>query len=69
MKTIKVNGREHIVKHVDRPNYYDPKIGIVKMPQPNYMGTGMALCGILQPGQNLKQWLDDKRKRREALGL
>jgi hypothetical protein len=26
------------------------------MPQPNYNGTGMALCGILKPGETLHEW-------------
>jgi hypothetical protein len=63
---LQVNGREHVVKRVTRSGTDSEG---VPYPEPNYQGTGMALCGVLLPGQNLKQWMDAKRKRREALGI
>ena len=66
MEVINFNGRGHILKRIQR-NGTDSEGHAY--PDPDFRGTGMALCGVLKKGQNLKKWMDEKRKRREALGL
>jgi hypothetical protein len=66
MEVIEYNGRGHVLRRVNRNGTdSDGK----PYPEPNFRGTGMALCGVLLPGQNLKQWMDTKRKRSEELGI
>jgi hypothetical protein len=53
---IRVCGRSHVIREVDRPNVlYRDNVKIV-IPDPNYMNTGKALCGILKIGQTLEEW-------------
>ena len=47
-KVISVSGRQHVVTNTEsRGKGFD---------NPNYMGTGMALCGILNEGETLDDW-------------
>lgn len=51
--TIQVNGRLHVLCFVeDRRGY----------PNPNYRGTGKALCGVIEKGDTLEDW---KRKNKK----
>lgn len=56
--TIEVSGRMHVVKDCKRPIQYDAKMKttLSSIPSANYRGTGMGLCGILQPGQTLQEF-------------
>lgn len=54
-QTIKVNGRTHVVCDIDGR-------GGSGYPYPNYMGTGKALCGVVDKGDTFDDW---KRKRNE----
>lgn len=47
-KIIKVAGRKHIVTPTEER--------LKGMPVANYMGTGLALCGVLKPRQTLLNW-------------
>ena len=50
--TVKVAGREHVVCDADRGNLW---------PQPNYRRTGKALCGVLDKGQSLSNWISERK--------
>ena len=71
--TIKMNGRTHVVTSVERNGrykIYDPHTGNYlgegePIPQPNYKGTGKALCGILRKSEVLETWKSRKLKRAE----
>jgi hypothetical protein len=53
LETIEIAGRLHVVTPVDgRENS--------AYPMPNYMGTGKALCGILEPGESLNDFISRK---------
>ena len=65
---LEVNGRIHILKLVDRNGQYYFKhqkerrpARMEALPNPNYKGTGMALCGILKKGETLEQWIERTR--------
>ena len=60
MQTIKLNGREHILKDVVRYGVH---------PDPNFAGTGKALCGVLKKGQSLEDWEKQKAKRMKKYEL
>lgn len=68
-KTIPVHNQNHVVKEVKRPNVVlmsgDNKI-IQEIEQPNYRGSGMALCGILKPGQTLDHFVANHNKSKRA---
>lgn len=61
--TITVNKRIHVLCD------YEPAPGY----SASYQKTGLALCGILQPGESIPQWIQrnniyrnaDQRRRRE----
>ncbi len=58
-KTVKVISRTHVVCHRSRQyTEYD---------EPNYMNTGMALCGVLLPGETLEQFIDRKKEINKRL--
>jgi len=66
MKTLSVLpvcGRRHVVKRIERTGVLKYKVkGTSRMfttliPQPNYRGTGLALCGILLRGETLQEWI------------
>lgn len=48
-ETIQVLGRTHVVRHVERPSKH--------YPEPNYRGTGKALCGVTREGESLEAWI------------
>jgi hypothetical protein len=58
-KTIIVHGRTHVLTESKRNDNVED--GQTKIEQPNYLGTGMALCGVLRPGETLEEW----KKRRK----
>jgi len=72
--TIEMNGRIHVITPVERNgNYkvYDPKTGDYSgegepIPQPNYKGTGKALCGVLRRHELLDTWISRKAVRAEV---
>lgn len=56
---IDVNGHHHVIIRINRGDatkISGKKTIITPMPQPNYRNTGMALCGVLKPGQTLDQF-------------
>jgi len=55
-KTLEVSGRVHVVKPIPSRSQ--------GMSDPDYKGTGMALCAILQPGQTLENWIAESNKRK-----
>ena len=66
-QVINAHGREHVLTSRERNANYNCKIENPKqrgkfiqftdpMPEPNYMGTGLALCGVLKKGETLSQW-------------
>ena len=59
---INVEKRQHVVCSVNpRGNYLTGE----KMPEANYLNTGMALCGVIEKGKSLKNW-KGKRSVRAA---
>ncbi len=55
LEVIKVaHGGQHVVRAVERGLYREGKQSI--MPDPNYMGTGKALCGVLNEGESFEHW-------------
>jgi hypothetical protein len=32
---------------------------VVRMPEPNFAGTGLALAGVLKEGQTLEEWMQE----------
>lgn len=64
-QVIKVLGHNHVVRPLTRPTSYftlnGKRIGMV--PDANYLNTGMALCGILCPGQTLGEFIETKRQK------
>jgi len=64
--TINVNGHTHVLKIIkDRDDFYKElgpnqiyilKKPLEKIPNPNYQGTGLALCGVLKNGETLEGW-------------
>lgn len=52
-QTIQVHGRTHVICAVDLRSGY---------PEPNYMGTGMALCGVIDAGKSLDDWKQKHHK-------
>jgi hypothetical protein len=47
-KVIPVSGRQHVVTNIEARGK-----GVENA---NYMGTGMALCGVLKEGEALHDW-------------
>ena len=68
--TMRVNGRTHVVRQFNRRKYrtkqYPGGMETVYTPAPNYLGTGMALCGVLRYGQTLEEWVSEKKKRKKS---
>lgn len=54
--TIKVVNRLHVLKEVFRSD--DGR----QYPNPNYLKTGKALCGILEKNQTLEEWCEKYKK-------
>jgi hypothetical protein len=60
--TIKVCGKLHVIRDIQRPTVtYRNGVRIIT-PEPDYMNTGKALCGILKKGQTLDEWIKSKAK-------
>ena len=61
MNVITVNGRQHVIRVVDRNFKKD-------LPDPNYRGTGQALVGILKKNETLEQfradWVERETERK-----
>lgn len=60
-KTIEVHGRLHVLKEMarkDTASYYDGKVIHKGYDQPDYRGTKMALCGILEKKQTLEAFVE-----------
>ena len=51
-KTIGLCGRTHVLRYYRR-------MGVGEV-QPNYIGSGMALCGVLRDGETLQEWISRK---------
>ena len=52
--TILVCGRLHVLREVSPRN--------TGIPEANYMGTGKALCGVVDKGDTLEDWIKKYRK-------
>jgi len=63
-KTIMVCGKTHVVCRIeDRPNESKRKDGsTVTIEQPNYLGLGVALCGVLKENETLEKWIKKQQK-------
>ncbi len=55
--TIEVHGHHHIISDIDMDER-------MPLPLPDYLHTGKALCGILQPGETLGSWMADRSRGR-----
>ena len=53
--TIDVYGHHHIISDIS----VDERL---PFPLPNYLHTGKALCGILQPGETLESWAANRSR-------
>jgi len=68
-KTIAVKNRLHVVREMNRlpyciSDYYMSCNGErIRVESPNYLGSGMALSGVLKRGQTLDEWVKEKDKR------
>ena len=64
-QVTKVFGHNHVLKPLARQKSYfilnGKRMGMV--PEPNYLNTGMALCGILKPGQTLNEFIAETKHR------
>ena len=57
--TIITNNRIHVIRLVaDRGKYSTGQV----VPMPNYLGTGMALCGVVAKGETLEDWIIKNHK-------
>ena len=56
-KVVKVGNREHVVREVESRGYNS--MG-GKISDANYLGTGMALCAVLDKGQSLASWINKR---------
>ena len=61
-RLLEIGRRTHVLVSSDRnTNIYDKdEFGYTakeKIPEANYMNTGMALCGILRQGESLENFL------------
>ena len=50
-KTLTVEGREHVICTAKNRG--------PGLPDANYMGTGMALCGVLPKGESIDYWMNE----------
>jgi hypothetical protein len=59
---LNVGSRQHVIcESGPRIKYAEGK----PMPDANYLGTGMALCGILREGQSLDNFKVEVQKRKD----
>jgi|GEM_PF-5104990 hypothetical protein len=58
-KTIDVHGKKHVVKNAKRVTSHFTSNGekTELIPEANYRGTGMCLCGILGAKQKLSDFI------------
>ena len=49
-RVIEFRGTNYVVRNYTRPG--------VAYDQPNFLGLGVALCGILRPFESLHEWID-----------
>jgi hypothetical protein len=68
---IKVHGREHVITEqlaIRRTvRSFNGKYIEITHPDANYMGTGKCLCGVLNKGESLEEWMLRKEQIREKL--
>ena len=53
-KVISVSGRQHVITNVATRD--------ATLADANYLGTGMALCGVLNEGETLVDWRNRTRQ-------
>ncbi len=53
--TMEVHGHKHVISEID----VDERL---PLPLPDYLHTGKALCGILQPGETLGSWVANRSR-------
>ena len=65
-ETIVVDDRNYVVKKKKRTTGYFMENGDrhVLIPQPNFRGTGMSLCGALKENQTLEQFIDNYKSKK-----
>lgn len=56
-KTIILQGKVQVLRYYRR-------MGVGEV-QPNYIGSGMALCGVLREGETLQGWIERYRGKRK----
>ena len=54
---IKVHGRDHVVKDQEHERRSMTIIGEFRHPDANYLNTGRCLCGVLNKGETLDEWI------------
>lgn len=66
-KTMEVDGVVHVLKLVERKaRMFNPEQGkVTTPPQADFMGTGMALCGILRKKQSLENFIEEYNKQQK----
>ncbi len=58
---IEVHGHKHVLKPSSRVKSYFVQNGVRTelIPNPDYLNTGMCLCGILKAGQTLDEFIKE----------
>ena len=56
---IIVEGRQHVLCEAQER---EVTVDGVKIPNANYMGTGKALCGVVDKNDTLLNWMDKNHK-------
>ena len=59
--TVKVAGREHVV--------CDSQLRYGQYPEPNYRRTQKALCGVLDKGQSLQDWMLERNLKTKGMKI
>jgi hypothetical protein len=68
---LKVHGRHHVLTeqiNIRRTvRQYNGNYIEISHPDANYMGTGKCLCGVLNKGETLEEWILRKKQMREKI--
>lgn len=59
-RAIEINKKTFVLKDIDRKqvNYSNGNGESVSMPDANFKGTGMALCGVLKQNQSFTEFVE-----------
>lgn len=59
-KSVIMHGKIHVLRFYRRMGS--------QLPQPNYIGSGMALCGVLRDGETLQEWISRNQTKLNKAG-